>query len=307
MDLSAVALRNILFHEPVVTNAQIDRKVTVTVDLNGTEGRVTVSSLPWKNDRALAADATTHMTCLLGPGERFDSTPAPLVVKGLPAETVDLDACYGVTRHIGIFHDGFMRTTGRVAQLPSGQILGEVALGPDATARAVDFLLHPVFLDCSTIVPLFPLHDRLDQATLFIPFAIERFQAVPFTTRRDARVLVEPLDADPGSGELLRYSFGIFDAQGRQQAAVRHFTVKKVRSLANIRRLLEKSLTLHAAPAPVSVPASPAVAASGDPISDLIGELLGRQGKFVWNPSDQRCTQAILRPRPRFARAAGGG
>ena len=51
-----LALRNILFHEPVVTNAQIDRKLTVTVDVRGSEGRVTVTSLPWKNDRALAAD-----------------------------------------------------------------------------------------------------------------------------------------------------------------------------------------------------------------------------------------------------------
>ena len=66
-DLSVLALRNILFHEPVVTNAQIDRKLTVTVDVRDTEGRVTVTSLPWKNDRALASDPTTHMTCLLAP------------------------------------------------------------------------------------------------------------------------------------------------------------------------------------------------------------------------------------------------
>ena len=66
MDLSVLALRGILFHEPVVTNAQIDRKLTVTVDMRGAEGRITVTSLPWKNDRALAADPTTHMTCLAG-------------------------------------------------------------------------------------------------------------------------------------------------------------------------------------------------------------------------------------------------
>jgi enoyl-CoA hydratase/carnithine racemase/NAD(P)-dependent dehydrogenase (short-subunit alcohol dehydrogenase family)/acyl carrier protein len=293
MDLSALALRSILFHEPVVTNAYIDRKLTVTVDMKGAEGRITVSSLPWKTDRALASDVTTHMTCLLAPSQPFDSTPVPVCANALPAGAIDLDACYGVTRHIGIFHDGFMKCSGRVALLPSGQHLGEVALGPDAASRGGDFLLHPVFLDCSTIVPLFPLHDRLDETSLFIPFAIEEFRAVPFAKRRDARVLVEPLEADPGSGELMRYSFGIYDHQGRQLAAVRYFTVKKVRSLQNIRRLLERNLTLPTAPAatPAPVPAPmnlAAAAAAGDPISDLIGELLSRPGEFVWHPDHAR-------------------
>ena len=55
MDLSVLALRDILFHEPVVTNAHIDCKLTVTVDMTGGDGRITVTSLPWKHDRALAA------------------------------------------------------------------------------------------------------------------------------------------------------------------------------------------------------------------------------------------------------------
>ena len=293
-DLSVLAVRNVLFHEPVVTNAQIDRKLTVTVDVRGAEGRVTVSSLPWKNDRALASDVTTHMTCVLAPADPFDPTPASIFEKALPGDTVDLDACYGVTRHIGIFHESFMKCSGRVAQLPSGQHLGDVALGPDAFARSGDFFLHPVFMDCSTIVPLFPLHDRLEQASLFIPFAIEEFRATAFSGRRQVRVLVEPLGADAGAGELLRYTFGIFDQQGQQLVAVRHFTVKRVHSLQNIRRLLERSLTIHAAaaPAPIPAPSVPAAAAVAgvDAISNLIGELLSRPGEYVWNPNDAHKT-----------------
>ena len=52
MDLSALALRSILFYEPVVTNAKIDRKLSVTVDRKGAEGQITVTSVPWKTDRA---------------------------------------------------------------------------------------------------------------------------------------------------------------------------------------------------------------------------------------------------------------
>jgi enoyl-CoA hydratase/carnithine racemase/NAD(P)-dependent dehydrogenase (short-subunit alcohol dehydrogenase family)/acyl carrier protein/SAM-dependent methyltransferase len=289
-ELPVLALRNIIFHEPVVTNAQIDRKLTVTVDVRGREGRVAVTSLPWKNDRALASDVTTHMTCQLAADGPFDATPVPVCAQPLPDNAIDLDACYSVTRHIGIFHDGFMKCSGRVALLPSGQHLGDVALGPEAFSRSADFLVHPVFLDCSTIVPLFPLHDRLDQASLFIPFAIEEFRGSAFSGRRDARVLVEPLAEDPGSGELLRYSFGIFDQQGHQLAAVKHFTVKKVRSLQNIRRLLERSLTIQAAPAVapgrVAASANAASEPAVDPISNLIGELLGSKGDYVWNPGD---------------------
>ena len=285
LELSTIALRNILFHEPVVTNDQIDRKLTVTVDLKGRDGRITVTSVPWKNGGALSGDTTTHMTCALAATEPFASAPAADCARPLPAEAVDLDACYGVTRHIGIFHDGFMKCRGRVAALRSGQILGEVSLGPEAAARSADFLLHPVFLDCSTIVPLFPLHDRRDQATLFIPFAIDEFRAIPFSRRGNVRVLVEPLDADAGSRELLRYSFGIFDPQGQPLAAIRQFTVKKVRSLQNIRALLERSLALRTAAG--SQPATrPADAPTGDPISDFIGSLLARCGKFVWRQDD---------------------
>ena len=284
-DLSVLALRNILFHEPVVTNAQIDRKLTVTVDVRDTEGQVTVTSLPWKHDRALASEPTTHMTCVLASADPFDPTPASVCEKALPDDTVDLDACYGVTRHIGIFHESFMKCSGRVAQLPSGQHLGDVTLGPDAFARSADFLMHPVFLDCSTIVPLFPLHDRLEQATLFIPFAIEEFRGTAFSGRRDARVLVEPLDTDAGSGELLRYSFGIFDQQGRQLAAVRHFTVKKVRSLQNIRRLLETS-TLEYVTTPVEV---------GSFLADVRPR--PRRRRFRWWPRPAtQATQATRSP-----------
>ena len=294
MDLSALALRSIVFHEPVVTDAAIDRKLTVTLDTTGATGRITVTSLPWKGDRALGADRTTHMTCLLAPSEPFAAAPNLLCAAPLPADALELDACYGVTRHIGIFHEGFMKCSGRVALLPSGQHLGEVALGADACSRGADFLLHPVFLDCATIVPLLPLRDRLEQTSLFIPFAIEEFQAVALTGQRDVRVLVEPIDADTDAGadvgdrELLRYSFGIFDRQGRQLAAVRHFTVKKVRSLQNIRGLLQRSLTVPPVRVPVLAPASPAPTATDDPIRDLIGELVARQGGFVWNPDDER-------------------
>ena len=94
----------------------------------------------------------------------------------------------------------------------------------------------------------------------------------------------------PAGRELLRYSFGIFDRQGHQLAAVRHFTVKKVRSLQNIRRLLEKSLTFRplpaAAPARVAAPAHAAARASRRSDQRLDWRVARPQWEFVWNPND---------------------
>ena len=94
----------------------------------------------------------------------------------------------------------------------------------------------------------------------------------------------------PAAASYCATASGSSTNRGRQLAAVRHFTVKKVRSLQNIRRLLERSLTIHAAPAaapaPVTAPASAAGEPAVDPISNLIGELLSSKGEFVWNPND---------------------
>src|SRR6478736_5867902 len=279
MDIRQLCLREILFHEPVVTNAQIDRKLSVTLDMTDAHGQISVTSLPWKHERALSSTPTTHMTCRLVPSTAFS---ADCALAPLANDSLELDACYAVTRHIGIFHEGFMKCEGRVARLSSGEHLGEVTLGAAAQARATDFLLHPVLLDCSTIVPLFPLRDRLDQASLFIPFAIDEFQAVALSGHSEVRVLVEPLDDEIAGREVVRYSFGIFDRGGRKLAAFRNFTVKKVRSLQNVRALLERSLSAHASP----ILPGPEVAISRDldPISNLIGEVLARQGQIVWAP-----------------------
>ncbi|WNG36312.1 SDR family NAD(P)-dependent oxidoreductase [Archangium violaceum] len=296
IDTDSVVLRGILFHEPVVTNAEMDRKLTVTVEKAGEQGRISVTSVPWKGDRALSDSVTSHMTCTFQLTGRAELPPLPVDLASHLGEPVNLEACYGVTRHIGIFHDSFMKCMGTVAPLPSGDFVGTVSLGERALARGRDFLLHPVFLDCSTIVPLFHLRHRLDEANLFIPFAIDEFQARSLKGQRQVRVWVEKPDGDIADRELIHHSFGIYDMEGQPLVRFRKFGVKRVRALDGIRRLLARAGTVTVAePQPVPVAPAPAPVAAleaipdapvqweGEPLLGLIGSLIARHGKIDWS------------------------
>jgi enoyl-CoA hydratase/carnithine racemase/NAD(P)-dependent dehydrogenase (short-subunit alcohol dehydrogenase family)/acyl carrier protein len=298
IDTDAVVLRDILFHEPVVTNAEADRRLTVTVEHSGDRGTVAVTSVPWKDGRALSDLVTSHMTCSFHREAAFDVPPLPADLDARLGRPEDLDACYSVTRRVGIFHDSFMKCLGTVAPLPSGGFVGTVSLGDRAAAHAGTVVLHPVLLDCSTIVPLFHLRHLVD-VDLFIPFVIEELRARPLTGLRTVRVAVDPPDFDVAGKELLHHSFGIYDLAGQPLVRFRRFGVKRVRSLDGIRRLLARSSPPRASPppppapvpaaAPVSAPAP--VPAGGpepgrDPFLALVGSLIARHRDGAWSEQE---------------------
>ena len=290
IDTDSLVLRDILFHEPVVTNAEMDRKLSVTVEHQGDHGRVTVTSVPWKGDQPLSDKVTSHMTCIYRHVGPMDLPPLPADLPSYLGEPIDLDACYAVTRHIGIFHESFMKCLGEVAPLLPGGFVGTVSLGERAAARAADFMLHPVFLDCSTIVPLFHLRQRLDEAALFIPFAIDEFRARSLKGHRQVRVLVERPEADIAGREVLSHSFALYGMDGQPLVRVGKFGDKRVRSLDSIRRLLARAgaiaspvlqlvPTAPRAESPVSAPAEP----QGDALVSIIASLVTRHGEVEWS------------------------
>lgn len=283
--VETVVLRDILFHEPVVTHEAMDRKLTVTVKLGEHQGEVTVASQAWKEHAALSPEFTTHMTCHL---ERVAAFPLEPLPPANLAAGADLDECYAVTRHVGIHHDSFMKCLGQVAELPSGDIVASARLGGRAAARAKDFLLHPVFLDCSTIVPLFHLRGRIETTSLFIPFAIEEFSARPFTGNPQILVRVRRPEVDLHAREIIHHDFELYDRSGIPLARFKKFAVKRVRSLGNVRTLLNSGVSARLAPAPVAVAAAEAPAPAGnDPLAALVGGLIARHGNLSLNEVDR--------------------
>jgi enoyl-CoA hydratase/carnithine racemase/NAD(P)-dependent dehydrogenase (short-subunit alcohol dehydrogenase family)/acyl carrier protein/SAM-dependent methyltransferase len=278
-----VVLRDILFHEPVVTHEGMDRKLTVTVDLGEHRGEVTISSQGWKGDQALSAEATTHMTCRLERVAALSLEPLPPVDLSGGA---DLDECYAITRHVGIHHDSFMKCRGRVAELPSGDIVASAGLGSRAAARASDFMLHPVFLDCSTIVPLFHLRGRMESTSLFIPFSIEEFSARPFSGKHQVLVRVRRPETDIQAREIIHHDFEIYDSHGAPLARFKKFAVKRVRSLGNVRRLLSSGVSARLAPAQALPAGDDAPPGGSDALAALIGSLIARHGDVPWDVAD---------------------
>lgn len=276
-------LRDIRFHEPVLTHESMDRKLTIAVELDEGGGAATVSSQGWKGEAALSPEATTHMTCRIDRAATLDLDPLPTTQAVAEA---DLDQCYAVTRHVGIFHDSFMKCSGRVAALPSGDILASVKLGARAAARSNDFLLHPVFLDCSTIVPLFHLRERIETSSLFIPFSIEEFRAYPLRGRSEVQVRVRKPDDGAGTGEIIHHDFELYDLNGAPLARFKKFAVKRVRSLGNVRLLHSSGVSARAAARVVAPVAKLPEPKTSNALEELIGQLVSEHGEISLGKAD---------------------
>lgn len=289
----SVVLRELLFHEPVVTHDALDRLLTITLTLRDEQGEIAVSSVPCREGTALSDERTLHLSGRIAAQPPADSLLAlPPETAGGPAEPVD--RCYAVTRRIGIHHDDFMQCRGSVAPLAGGRCIAQLALGERAAACASDFLLHPVFLDAATIVPLFPLRKRSDEASLFIPFAIDEFRAAAgFTGQRRIQVRVDASEFERSDQEILRYSMTLYAEDGRALARFGRFAVKRVRSLKGLLRLqaagtsgspkdASAEATTTAPPRPETKPAS----ASADMLAVLIGSLVSEGSGQPWQPAD---------------------
>ena len=131
-----------------------------------------------------------------------------------------------------------MKCRGGVRTLSAGGCIARASLGPRASEHKEDFQLHPVFLDCSTVVPMYGWHSHLDDVRLFIPFGIDEFQATSLQGLDEVFIQVSPSIGNDAESELLRNSFTLFSIDGEPLARFKNFTVKRVRSLQNVRHLL---------------------------------------------------------------------
>ncbi len=243
-------LQNILFHEPVVTRSSIDRSLTVTIEIDTHAGQVRIHSLPVRNGEASTNlnEKTLHLSCQITHCEPLTAN----LVSTTMQDDDDLDTCYEVTRHVGIHHDDFMKCLGRVHSLPKGGCMARVSLGDRARKRQKDFQLHPVLLDCSTVVPMYGWHTHLDDAQLFIPFGIEEFQATSLQGHSEVYIQVEPSLSASENSELIRNSFTLFSLSGEPLVRFKHFAVKRVRSLENVRHLLNSGMSARQRKSPLA-------------------------------------------------------
>jgi enoyl-CoA hydratase/carnithine racemase/NAD(P)-dependent dehydrogenase (short-subunit alcohol dehydrogenase family)/acyl carrier protein/ubiquinone/menaquinone biosynthesis C-methylase UbiE len=280
--IEQVELSDIVFHEPIVTHDTMDRRLTIKIELDDSVGIVKVTSVPSRQGVEQSPTGTLHLTANLARSAGLQL--APLDTTEL-VEARDLDQCYQVTRKIGIYHEAFMKCLGQVCCLPNGDILAHVRLSPQAIAKADNFLLHPVFMDCATIVPLYHFGDRLDSTNLYIPFAIQGFRGSSLVGHTEVLIRVKCPSQDITGKEILSHSFELYALDGTPIAVFDRFSVKKVHNLGNVRQLLSSGESARNKPS-ATVAAPPAMPTDeGDPVMNWVIHHLVSTDEVEWADS----------------------
>ncbi|MFE7740876.1 thioester reductase domain-containing protein [Nocardia sp. NPDC057455] len=135
----------------------------------------------------------------------------------------------------GIEHRDFMRATGHFERRDD-LVTATLGLGPEAAAYLPGFLLHPTFLDASTIVPFIDPHRLgVDDDSAFIPIYFGDVRAWRATPEE---VFVRAAVRGGGHGaDLLEADVVLYDRDGSPVVRYR-LTSKRVRGSADIQRLL---------------------------------------------------------------------
>ncbi|HSP81175.1 MAG TPA: beta-ketoacyl synthase N-terminal-like domain-containing protein, partial [Myxococcaceae bacterium] len=251
---SALELRDILFIEPIATTEHFDRRVRIRFAPQDEEGRVirvVAESWPIREGRKLVAEATENFRCEVHVG-----TPpltGRLEVEALLRQArtaVDMDEAYAYARQASIEHFEFMKGLGRIHSADDS-LLADIHLGELAHEYLDQFLLHPAYLDSSTLVPfLYLLRQRPDVARHpFIPIHIESFRAAgPL----GERVLVQVRQASTGlvAEDVFHSDIDFYSPGGEHLASLRKLSTKRIRSETLIARLQALGEDGRAAPEP---------------------------------------------------------
>ncbi|MGK8503778.1 thioester reductase domain-containing protein [Nocardia asiatica] len=272
-----LTIREALFQRPVALGA--DGAVRIAFRVDRPTGRVAIDVQ--RLDAAGAPD---------GPAEpiaectvvRSDSavTPERFDVSSLPAasQARGMAEMYAQSGARGIEHRAFMRVTGHFSR--SGEVVtATMGLGSEAAAHLPGFLLHPTFLDASTIVPFVDPHRLgVDDDSAFIPIYFGDVRAWRATPEQ---VHVRATVRGGHGADLLEADVALYDRDGSPVARYR-LTSKRVRGSADIQRLLsqpgrEAPAPRRAAdpgPAPAAVPNDPRAVITAD-LAALVAAELG--------------------------------
>ena len=276
IDVAHVALRNVLFSEPVTTCEGFERELRITIeepDAGASVRRFQIDSR-WLRDGAERAPWRENAR-----GEVFideeTAQPGPLdVAVWLAGATrrADMETLYARTRGEQIVHGVPMKCFGTLHFGAEG-LLAALRLDDSVAAQAAGFHLHPGKMDASTLVAFGQLTDVGPEG--FIPFFVEYFRA-PRAVTGQFHVLVPHAEVPSESGELLRNDYRLYDEAGGFLAEFRGISCKRIRHPELITRLLDE------------VTAAPAAMADQDPVAAVtaylqrrIGALLGRDPAAV--------------------------
>ncbi|MFB1482194.1 SDR family NAD(P)-dependent oxidoreductase [Corallococcus sp. RDP092CA] len=276
-DLPAVELHNVLFSEPVATTEQFDRRVRLRfepLDADARHWRVVAESSPLPPGST--ADAVENFRCDVHiTAEPFEGRLDVEALMKQATRTSDVDDAYVYARGAAIEHLEFMKGQGRL-YFHEGGVLAALHLSKPAREHLEDFLLHPVLLDSSTLLPFLFMQQRPELALQpFIPIHIESFRAV---RSLGERVFVHVREASTGlvADDLFHSVIDFYSPDGHRLASLRKLSTKRIRSEALISRL-QRPAGEARAPEPRAAPAPPTTGTRAPSVLDALRGLLASE------------------------------
>ncbi|MDK8180300.1 SDR family NAD(P)-dependent oxidoreductase [Paenibacillus sp. UMB4589-SE434] len=231
-----IELRHILFKEPIATSEYYDKKIEITLMWKHDHWKVNARSCKMQGEHLLEADWSINFECELHIKNIVPVKALPLYsLKQEAVRQSDLDQMYSIARRLDIHHYEFMKGLGEV-YIGKDYALAEVHLSEIAGQYSDYFILHPAFLDCSTLVSGVFNGEQLnfdaaveEELKPFIPMYIE---SVHLSGRLGTRCYVyvkREIVAAPSGPDIQHSNYDIYNEDGERVASFKKLSSKRVR------------------------------------------------------------------------------
>ncbi|HEY3366491.1 MAG TPA: alpha/beta fold hydrolase [Symbiobacteriaceae bacterium] len=240
IDTRQVALKNLVFKEPILVDDTCDRKLSIALDPSPEGWLAAGTSQRLKDGMVLDAPPADNFH-----GEVREAAGLParrLDIESLQRNAirvVDMDQIYVHSRNAGLVHYDFMKLQG-VIYVGNDYVLAHAHLSELAREYLSQFYLHPAFLDGALSVPavllLRDVAGHHPEAKPFIPLYIDSFHAVE-SIRDNCFIYVNEANVQVAPSQDITYSdIEIYNPDGNLAVFYHRFGAKKVRSQDAVRQ-----------------------------------------------------------------------
>ena len=232
-DISKISLKNILFMEPISINGEEVKEIKITISFNDDFTGAIIAESALK-DNETNQEWVLNLKADLYYNDCMDIQKIDIIRLIKDAnEVVDLDKSYEFARQLNIQHKEFMKALGKL-YIGADYLLAEVGLSDLAQLYLEDFILHPVYLDSSTIVPGYSYNNSDKEYEPAIPIYIKDFHASERLKEKKYFVYIDLKQCGADSVDIIHANIGIYSEDGVRKVCIDQLKSKRIRSRENL-------------------------------------------------------------------------
>ncbi|HET9279737.1 MAG TPA: polyketide synthase dehydratase domain-containing protein, partial [Flavitalea sp.] len=244
LDQQSIAIRKMVFHQPIVTTETFDQAIEVIFENNDQHSKIKIRSQKIKGTTVLDGIWTDNAECelILTNIDSLSKRQIDIDKLKLNAKrSSDLSKMYDIARQVGIEHYEFMKVPGKLYE-GENFLFAEMELSSLAQEHLEDFYLHPAFLDAATVMSCITVDIINDfEGKPYIPISIDQFSAVRSTPRKVVVYIDLAQKKFSKTRDVFFNDIEIFDEQGRFIARFDRIAAKRIRNEELIRKLEKPS------------------------------------------------------------------